>query len=67
MASVIHFTSGESVGVTADAKDVTDQIGKGKKFTPFMLAAIPMKIYVASHAVTYVQDLHVEPPTDATA
>ena len=37
MASVIHFTSGESVGVIADAKDVTDQIGKGKKFTPFML------------------------------
>jgi hypothetical protein len=62
MASAIHFTSGETVAVTADAKDVTDQIGKGKKFTLFVLAAIPMEIYVASDAVTYVADLSVHVP-----
>ena len=66
MASAIHLTSGETITVTADAKDVTDQIAKAKKFTHFTLAAIPMEVYVASEAVTYVADLsvHVPPPHD---
>jgi len=65
MASVIHFTSGETIAVTADAEEVIDEI-KGKELARFMLAAIPMKVYVAGDEVTYIQDLNVQIPPDRT-
>jgi hypothetical protein len=58
MASTIHFTSGETVTVTTDAKDVIDQLGKGKGFTRFVLVVAPVfEVYVASDAVAYVAQI----------
>jgi hypothetical protein len=65
MASTIHFTSGETVTVTADAKDVIDQLGKGKNFTRFVLVvASVFEVYVASDAVAYVAQIPTRPPPD---
>jgi hypothetical protein len=58
MASTIHFTSGETVTVMTDAKDVVDQLGKGKKFTRFELVPLPVfEVYVATDEVTYVASI----------
>jgi hypothetical protein len=58
MASTIHFTSGETVTVMTDAKDVVDQLGKGKKFTRFELVPVPVfEVYVASDEVAYVASI----------
>jgi hypothetical protein len=58
MPSTIHFTSGEAVTVTTDAKDVVDQLGKAKKFTRFQLVPIPVfEVYVASDEVAYVASI----------
>jgi hypothetical protein len=58
MASTIHFTSGETVTVRTDAKDVVDQLGKGKKFTRFELVPVSVfEVYVASDEVAYVASI----------
>jgi hypothetical protein len=57
MASTIHFTSGETVTVTTDAKDVVDEL-KRHEFSRFVLVNAPVfEVYVASDEVAYVAQI----------
>ena len=57
MASTIHFSSGETITVRTDAKDVVEQL-KRKSFSRFELVSAPVfEVYVAGDEVTYVAQI----------